>query len=553
MNTDANNEEEQEWIIPEEDEKARTRIRKKVERFDQEEKKKRKWTSGLAIALAVTMCAGGVFGALNVANEIKAAAPGYTTEATGFFFGRKDKNTENGGASNVEETVAEMAEKESEEEKENLALESGDAVLGSSAIQSVDLTAAAEGTVVYDVSGMVEQVIPSVVAITTTSIYENYRSNQFDPFSYYFGFGGFGNYFGGGNDYFGNSGDSGSTYETHGAGSGIIVGDNGEELWIVTNNHVVSGADELTVTFIDDTTADAFVKGTDSSNDIAVVGVKLDDLKEETRDQLRVAAIGNSDELKLGEATIAIGNALGLGQSVSTGVISAVNREITTSEGNTLTTIQTDAAINPGNSGGALLNAKGELIGINVAKDSATEVEGMGYAIPISAVERVIDRLSRQEKVSEENYPFIGVQLQDISSEVSKTYNIPAGIMVYGVEPNGPAALAGIMPQDVIVSFDGTPVKSFDELQELLQYYPGGTTVTITVKRLSDGAYEEKNIDLTLGFKKDQSSAEKKSAETEEKAEDVPEETTEEAPEGEEGKAENSAPTRPNGMPDIKR
>ena len=348
-----------------------------------------------------------------------------------------------------------------------------------------------------DVTQVVDVAMPAVVAITTKSVYDNYNSGDFNPFYYYFyGYGGQGN---------------NQPYEVTGAGSGIIIGDDGTELWVVTNNHVVEGADTLTVTFGDETTVDGYVKGTDVQNDLAVVGVKLENLSDTTKSSIASIRMGDSDTLKLGETVIAIGNALGLGQSVSTGVVSAVNREITTSNGNTLTTIQTDAAINPGNSGGALLDANGELIGINVAKDAETDVEGMGYAIPISSAKAIIEKLTTMEPrvaVSEDDYPYMGVQLNDVSATVAQAYNIPEGVMVYAVTDDSPAKAAGLLEQDVIVEFNGTKVSTYDALVNELQYCKGGDTVSIKVMRVENGSYQEKELSMTLGFKKDHQSSE---------------------------------------------
>lgn len=351
-----------------------------------------------------------------------------------------------------------------------------------------------------DVTDVVDVAMPSVVAITTTQIYEDYSAGGYNPFYYYF----YG--FDGGQGAYGNQGGQGNEYTVTGAGSGIIIGDDGEELWVVTNNHVVADAETLTISFADDTTAEAYVKGTDENNDLAVVGVKLSGLSDATKSSIKAIQMGDSDSLRLGETVIAIGNALGLGQSVSTGVVSAVNREITTSEGTTLNTIQTDAAINPGNSGGALLDANGELIGINVAKDAETEVEGMGYAIPISSAKSIIETLtsmSPREAVGEDQYPYMGVQLQDIDSTAAQYYNMPQGILVYSVVENGPAQKAGLLTQDIITEFNGVSVKTYDQLTNQLQYYAGGTTVTLKVQRVENGQYTEKELTMTLGLRKD--------------------------------------------------
>ena len=295
--------------------------------------------------------------------------------------------------------------------------------------------------VVTDVSAVVEEVMPSIVAITSTSIVESGFSN--DWYDYYFGYG---------------NGNDGGTYEETGAGSGIIIGQSDSELLIVTNNHVVEGADSLQVQFIDEETVDAAIKGTDSSNDLAVVAVKLEDIPEDTMKEIKVATIGDSDALKVGEGTIAIGNALGYGQSVTTGVVSALNREVEYEDGSKKDLIQTDAAINPGNSGGALLNMKGEVIGINAAKYSSSSVEGMGFAIPISNVEDIINKLMNEktkEKVDDEERGYLNINGRDITSTMSEEYNIPVGVYVVNVTKGGAADKAGLQENSVIVGIEG--------------------------------------------------------------------------------------------------
>ena len=228
--------------------------------------------------------------------------------------------------------------------------------------------------------------------------------------------------------------------------------------------------------------------------------------EESTKSTITAIRMGDSDSLRLGESVIAIGNALGIGQSVTTGVVSALNREITTDEDTTLTTIQTDAAINPGNSGGALLNSKGELIGINVAKSSESNTEGMGFAIPISFAKEIIENLTTMEPrevVSEDQYPYLGVQLKDMNSSVASSYGIPEGILVYSIEDDSPAARGGMMVQDIITAFNGVEVSTYEEMVSELQYYAGGTEVTITVQHLENGSYVEKELKVTLGLKSD--------------------------------------------------
>ncbi|MCD8125299.1 MAG: trypsin-like peptidase domain-containing protein [Lachnospiraceae bacterium] len=399
----------------------------------------------------------------------------------------------------------EAAQAETQTGETEAAKSDSNASQSGNSLTSEDATIAVAETVANDTSSgeaiadVVDQALPAVVAITTTTVYEYYSNYGYSPFGSY-------------------GSDGSSTYEVEGAGSGIIIGDDGEELWIVTNNHVVEDSDSVVVTFYDETTAEAYIKGTDSDNDLAVVGIALTDLSDSTKSSIRAIQIGDSDSLRLGETVIAIGNALGMGQSVSTGCVSAVDREITTDENTTLTTIQTDAAINPGNSGGALLNSRGELIGINVAKDAEEDVEGMGFAIPISSAMEIIQELttmSPREAVSDEEFPYMGLQLKDIDSSVAQAYNMPEGILVYSVEENTPAEEAGFLAQDIITSFDGTSVSTYDELYELLQYYAGGTTVTVTVQRLQNGSYTEVELTMTLGYKSDYETTEETTASTE--------------------------------------
>ena len=299
----------------------------------------------------------------------------------------------------------------------------------------------------------------------------------------------------------------GQTYSESGeaSGSGIIVSQNETELLIVTNNHVVEGADSLTVTFIDETEAHAVIKGLDADMDLAVIAVPLVELDQETKSAITVATLGDSDYLELGEPVIAIGNALGYGQSVTDGIISALNRELTLSDGSTGIFIQTNAAINPGNSGGALLNINGEVIGINSNKIGGTAIEGMGYAIPITSASPIIadlmERQTRTVKVAEEQMGFMGVTLQNFTNEFSQLYGVPQGVFVYGVEPGLAADKAGIIKGDIIVSFDGQKIASRADLQNILQYYAAGETVEIEVKRIQNGEYVSHKLEITLGSK----------------------------------------------------
>lgn len=300
--------------------------------------------------------------------------------------------------------------------------------------------------------------------------------------------------------YFGNS-NSNQYEEQEGAGSGIIIGQNDTELLIVTNNHVVEGADSLQIQFIDNETVEALIKGTDYDKDLAVVAVKLSDIKSSTLEEIKIATLGDSDELEVGDGTIAIGNALGYGQSVTTGVVSALNREVSY-EDRTMTLIQTDAAINPGNSGGALLNTKGEVIGINAAKYSSSTIEGMGFAIPVSSVKDVIEELMSKEtltKVDAEKKGYINIYGRDVTEELAETYGAPTGVLVVEVIEGGAADKAGIMKSDIITKVDGEKVSSMEELQERLEYYENGETIEFTIEYLENREYVEKTIEVTLG------------------------------------------------------
>ncbi|MBR1643137.1 MAG: trypsin-like peptidase domain-containing protein [Butyrivibrio sp.] len=338
-------------------------------------------------------------------------------------------------------------------------------------IQTTTVTGASMA-VVTDVTAVVEEVMPAMVMI-----HNNYTASA---------------------SYFGYV----QQEEATASGSGIIVGENDSELLIATNYHVIEGADSLEVIFNDDTTVEAVVKGTDSDMDLAVIAVMLDDIDDSTRDVIKIATLGDSTALKLGEPAIAIGNALGYGQSVTTGVISAVNRDVEISEGTTQTFIQTDAAINPGNSGGALLNLQGEVIGINSNKIGGDTIEGMGYAIPISVAQPIIDKLMNEVtrvKVSSEERGYIGISGVSVTTSVSEGYGIPLGVYVAEVTNGGGAQNAGIAKGDVIVEFDGQEITSMDDLQTRLQYYAAGTTVSVKVMRPSGQEYIEEEFSVTLG------------------------------------------------------
>lgn len=332
-------------------------------------------------------------------------------------------------------------------------------------------TTSSNGVVIEDVSAIVDATLPSVVSITNTQVYQS-------------------------NTWFGQS----QTYEVPSSGSGIIVGQNDSELLIVTNNHVVSDSEGLTVTFADESTADAAIKGTDSEADLAVIAVPLDKISADTKDKIKAATLGDSDSLKMGQGVIAIGNALGLGQSVTVGHVSALNREIKVDDA-TKTVIQTDAAINPGNSGGALLNSKGEVIGINEAKYADTSVEGVGYAIPISKAKDIIDDLmTRTTKiaVSESEQGYLGIQLQNIDESMAKMYGMPQGVYVYKIMEDSAAAGSDLHEKDIITKLDGEKISNYADLAKLLTYYKSGDTVTLTVQSLVNGSYQEREVQLTL-------------------------------------------------------
>ena len=295
----------------------------------------------------------------------------------------------------------------------------------------------------------------------------------------------------------------GESTQEEASGSGIIVGETDDELLIVTNYHVIEGCDELSVQFIDDSEVLAYVKGTDSDNDLAVITVFLEDIEEKTKEQIAIATLGDSDALQVGEPAIAIGNSLGYGQSVTTGVISALNREIVIDD-NTSYLIQTDAAINPGNSGGALLNVKGEVIGINSNKIANYVIEGMGYAIPITTAKPIIEELMQHEtrkKVSDSERSFLGISGTDVTSDVSETYDMPKGVYVAQVLENSAAESAGLLKGDIITAFDGDTISSMSQLQGVLEYYAAGSVVELTIMRHEAGSYQEQKVTVTLGAK----------------------------------------------------
>ena len=294
-------------------------------------------------------------------------------------------------------------------------------------------------------------------------------------------------------------------YENVSRGSGIIIGQTDEELLIATNSHVVNGANSITVGFVDSEIYDASIKGQDSDLDLAVIGVKVSDVKSSTLDEIRVAVIGDSDDLMVGEQVVAIGNAIGYGQSVTTGIISALDRDVPDDDED-IKFIQTDAAINPGNSGGALFNMKGELIGINSAKIMSTYVEGMGYAIPVNTanetIESFMNRKSR-DKVDEDKAGYLGITGVSVDAQTSTMYGIPEGIYLQEISEDGPADKAGIHKGDIIKKFDGVSVSSISELRNKLDYYEAGEEVDLVISRQQDGEYIEKTVTVTLATRKD--------------------------------------------------
>lgn len=341
-------------------------------------------------------------------------------------------------------------------------------------IQPTSTSAAANST---DISGVVEDTMPSIVAITSMTQQE------------VMGFFG-----------------QGQVYESESSGSGIIVNKDDNYLYVATNNHVVEGATALTVQFSDESTAPATVRGLDPADDLGVVQIALSDLTEETLNAIKVAKIGDSDKLSVGDSAIAIGNALGYGQSVTTGVISALSREVTfqdetTGESVSSRLIQTDAAINPGNSGGALINVDGEVIGINSSKYSDTEVEGMGFAIPMAKAKPILEDLIANGKTTTTGSPYIGIYGVDVTEEVSEQYAMPKGVYVAQVVEGAGAEAAGIVAGNIITKVEDEEVDSMEELKDCIEEYKVGDTVTVTVKIANSGSYEEKEVSVKLTSK----------------------------------------------------
>ena len=361
---------------------------------------------------------------------------------------------------------------------------------GASAGSQTLQTATASDSGEMSVADVADYVMPSIVSITNRSVQE--VQNYFSMFGYY--------------------GMQPQAQETESVGSGIIIGQNDSELLIATNNHVVEGADTLTVSFIDNQAYEANLKGTDAENDLAVIAVPLTGISADTMAQIKPATLGSSDNLRVGEQVVAIGNALGYGQSVTTGIVSATNRTLTETSADgrpvqsSASYIQTDAAINPGNSGGALVNMKGEVVGINSAKLASTEVEGMGYAIPVSRASSIISTLMNEStltKVAENERGTLGITATTVPASVTEAYGIPTGVYVSEVTEGSGAQAAGLRRGDVITALDGRSVTDVSQLQELLQYYKAGQTVNLTVQSITDSAYAEKTVSLTLSGQAD--------------------------------------------------
>ena len=432
------------------------------------DRKPRKEKSGFGKKLAAVVVLGLFFG---VCAGIGFFSIGFATGNTG----KKEAVTvseEQAVTPEIDDTEKSTESLETEETRETVLQEPAPEISQSKPILSESGSVSA---VVTDVTGIVEQVMPAMV-----SILNNYTERT---------------------SYFGQT----YTQQEQASGSGIIIGENDTELLLVTNYHVIEQADSLEVTFVNEKTAEAVVKGTDESMDLAVIAIPLKELDRDTVDTIATATLGDSDALSIGEPAIAIGNALGYGQSVTTGVISALNRMLESSDGsNSGPFIQTDAAINPGNSGGALLNIKGELIGINSNKIGGSRIEGMGYAIPISAAKPILSDLMSREtrfKVSDENRGYLGITGINITEVEAQMYGMPQGVYINQVLENAAAAKAGLKKGDIIVKIGEQDIKSMSDLKEELEYYEAGSEVTFTVMQMHDGGYASTQIRVVLGTK----------------------------------------------------
>ncbi len=414
--------------------------------------------------ILISCCMGllfGVFGGLGFMAVQK---------TTGVMNSSQQSAIESGAAVNDQVSSGAVNESQSSSDTQS----SSSAVLNTITSSNVDRP-------VSDVSAVAEALMPAMVSIKKEYRYEFGN----DIYSYYFG--------------------GGSTSQiAEASGSGFIVAQTDTEYLIVSNNHVVEDPISLEVTFVDGSTASAYIKGRDATMDVAVIAVQKKDVESATKEAIKIVAIGDSEEVRLGEQVVAIGNALGYGQSVTTGIVSAINREVTMDDGSTGVFIQTDAAINPGNSGGALINMSGEVIGINSSKIGGSVVEGMGYAIPISSVTDIIEDFMDQHTripVAEEDLGYIGISLQEVSQSLSARFGIPVGIYVVEVMDGGGAQAAGLQVGDIITKFDGESIESYDDLQSVLQYFAKGTTVKVEFQRQENGEYVSHTVDLTLGEK----------------------------------------------------
>lgn len=434
----------------------------------QEEPHNKKKGSGNGKKIALGICCGLLFGIF--------AGIGFEAVTTASSLAKNAVTKETTAQPEIQSTVPEAADSDS-------TLDTADASASIAESQSLG-TAVADGTVLTtttDVTEVVKKVMPSVVSV----------NNKYIETTSFFG----------------------QQYNSEGeaSGSGIIVGQNDSELLIATNNHVVESAEELTVQFADGSQSQAQIKGTDADKDLAVIAVQLSDISSDTMSSISIATLGDSNALTVGEPVIAIGNALGYGQSVTTGVVSALNRAIasdgsqnvqmgTDTEVNTF--IQTDAAINPGNSGGALLNIHGEVIGINSNKIGGSTVEGMGYAIPISDAKPIIENLMTEQtrlKVNEDSKGYLGITGIDVVAEYSEIYGMPQGVYVSSVTEGTGAAQAGLVKGDIITALNGEEIKSMEELKNELSYYAAGTTVELTIMQGSPTGYQAKTVQVTLG------------------------------------------------------
>lgn len=438
---------------------------------DPNEKMKKRVKKAAGIALCAVLAGGLAAGSFEGVNTL-----------TGW-----NSSTVNAASKNDDKTVLQTKSKKDKDKSEDKSDDSTDESSDDSTDETTDESSddsTSKGSL--DVSDIAEEGMKSVVSITTKTVQEvqNYYNS--------YGFGGSQGYT--------------TQQEVEGSGSGIIVGKNDDNLLIATNYHVIEGATTVSVTGVDGATYEATVNGYDEDKDLAVVSVALSDISDDTMSQIQVATIGSSDDLKVGEQVVAIGNALGYGQSVTTGIVSAKNRKLSSDgsdasdDSDAVNLIQTDAAINPGNSGGALLNMKGEVVGINSAKLASTEVEGMGYAISISDVTDTLEELMNEtprDKV--DNHGVLGITGKTVSDEASEDYGVPEGVLVVDVTEGGAADNAGIKAKSIITKFDGKDIDTIDELVDRLQYYEPGEEVEVTLEVVDGDSYKESTVTVTLG------------------------------------------------------